>query len=138
LAITRDDKYLLYVTGILFETDPIIGTGKTTFGIVKAEDLTAVTVPFTFSFNDALTPRHLMVDQLMFFPDNLLNTQNTSHEFMALGSTIQNANTAKFFILTGAFHSSNNTVDVLNRVYYQDYNAGNTAFNNKYRLNNDT
>lgn len=88
MAITPDNQYLIYTTGILFNGDLITTDGSTTIGVISANDLSAVTVPFVYSYNDNLTPQHLMIDQIIFYTDNLLNTQPTSHEFMMLGTII--------------------------------------------------
>ena len=42
-------------------------------------------------------------------------------------------NSGKFFIMSGAFHTSNNTFDVFKRVYFN--NTANATFNDKYWYN---
>lgn len=39
LAITPDNKYLLYTSGALFAGDAMASNGETTFGVIKCSDL---------------------------------------------------------------------------------------------------
>ena len=89
LAITKDNKYLIYSTGIVTQTDLMNDNNQTTIGIIKTSDMTEATTPFVLSFNDAiLNFRHCMIDKILIFDDNQDNTQNTSYEFMMVGSTV--------------------------------------------------
>lgn len=92
--------------------------------MLKSSDLTEVGNKFTLIFNDTdgttSERRHFMIDKVLMFDDNKLNTQNTSYEFILSGSIVWNVIPAwptMFFFLTGAFHTSNNTFDVFRKVY---------------------
>ena len=61
-----------------------------------------------------------MIDIIHFFPDNYLGTPASSHEFMMAGSSVWITALGQpdaFFVMTGAFHTSNNTIDVFEIQY---------------------
>lgn len=70
LAISRDDKYLLYSTGSLLTGDQIDVDGYTTVGMLKTADLTAVATPIVLTFNDNnVFVSHFMIDRIVLFDD---------------------------------------------------------------------
>ncbi len=116
LSITHDNQYLIYSTGALFTGDLTTIDGSTTYGVAKTADLSDACIPFSYAYNDNLTPRHIFVDKIFSYSDNQLNTPNTSYEFTMLGSTIVKtvAGPDLFVIMSGAYHSSNNTLEIFN------------------------
>lgn len=50
LAISPDDKYLLYSVGKLFAGDPVSSDLKTTIGLISAQTLLNVTEPYVIYF----------------------------------------------------------------------------------------
>jgi len=70
LAISRDNKYLLYSTGSLVTGDAVDIDGLTTLGMLKTSDLSAVATPIVLTFNDNnLTVSHFMIDKIVLFQD---------------------------------------------------------------------
>lgn len=70
------------------------------------------------------------------FEDNKLNTQSTSYEYMLTGSIMQAEGIlrpTKYFLITGAFHTSNNTFDVFKKVYFNK--TSDSTFGDNYRYN---
>jgi len=64
-----------------------------------------------------------------------MDTVNTTHEFMLVGSIMRRDLTkgTMFFFTTGAFHTANNTFDVYKRVYLN--NVSDPLFGDNYRYN---
>ena len=79
---------------------------------------------FSLDFNDAGTLRYLQPEQIVFFEDNQLGTQSTSHEFYIAGHVERNvssSSTAVYYLLAGAFHPTNNSLEIL---YRKAFSAG--------------
>ena len=71
LSITRDNKYLLYSTGVLLKTDINDLNGYTTIGMLSASDLSSVATPMLFAINDNNQDyRQTMIDRMLLFEDN--------------------------------------------------------------------
>jgi len=113
----------------------------TTVGMILTSNMTEIGTKFTLIYNDTdnvnpFLQRHFLIDKIVVFEDNKLNTQSSSYEFMLSGSIIWAVGTlwpTMYFLITGAFHTSNNTFDVYKRVYLN--NVSDPLFGDNYRYN---
>ena len=102
----------------MFQSDPVSAVSQTTFGVLQASDLSVLS-KFALEYNDFLTARVLHTEEMIFFSTNELNTQSTSHEFIVCGSIENDSRlpaNAVFFMISGAFHASNNSLDVFDQL----------------------
>ena len=108
----------MFATSQIFQLEAAVQPTQTTFGVLQSSDLAELS-KFALEYNDFLTPRVLHTEEMIFFSTNELNTQSTSHEFMVCGSIENDSRlpaNAVFFMISGAFHSSNNSLDVFDQL----------------------
>jgi len=88
---------LLYTTGALIgppTADAMdLTMNGTTVGMILTSNMTEIGTKFTLIYNDTdnvnpFLQRHFLIDKIVVFEDNKLNTQSSSYEFMLSGSII--------------------------------------------------
>ena len=133
-SITPDGAYLLCTVGRVFAADQVYNimeidavptygvSGDTAIFMYRTADMVMVN-EFANTYNDNLIPRSLQTDMIRFMSGNFLQTQPTSHEFVWVGTIERDVslqNPAIFFMMSGAIHPTNETIQVKFKMEIKD------------------